>query len=520
MGFQLIRRMISTLLLVAGFALGTSGQATATTGKRVALVIGNGSYEFATHLPNPTRDAALFAQTIRNAGFEVIDGLDMDKNAMQAAIDRFTESAYDADVALVFYAGHGMQVEGKNYLIPVDAQLSSPAHLQTRTIQMDDIVSALPSDPAIGVILIDACRDNPLARTFAASLPATRSASVNSGLAPIQASTSGDGSGGLLIGYATDPGAVALDGDGSNSPYTQALVRHLAEPGVNIQSALTRVRGDVVKSTGGRQRPWYNASLGREVFLGGAPVELAALAPAADAANEALSAPAAPQATMAAKTVDKDWAVESASWDEVVKANTEAHYEFFIQTFPNSRFRPLAELNLKQIRDKKNTQVAALSPAPLDASSTAARAVSDPLNATTLATPGTPLTEDAIGLDRKGRLDLQLRLTSLSFDTKGADGALGRNSRRAISAWQVSRGIVETGYLTQAQYSALKTQSEPFIAQAYRDLEAKRAAVASRTTTRSGGKRTSSNAKKNGEAIGKAIIGAGALFLACKITGC
>nr|WP_306431195.1 caspase family protein [Rhizobium sp. L1K21] len=510
-------RICTSMALALTMAAGTTGQASAATGKRVALVIGNGTYAFANHLPNPPRDADLFANTIRAAGFEVIEGLDVNKNDMQSLIDRFTEAAYDADVALVYYAGHGMQVEGKNYLIPVDAQLMSPAHLQTRTIQMDDIVSALPNDPAIGVILIDACRDNPLARTFAASLPATRSVAVNSGLAPIQTTTNGDGTGGLLIGYATDPGAVALDGDGENSPYTQALVRHLAEPGVNIQSALTRVRGDVVKATGGRQRPWYNASLGREVFLG-EEVEVASLAPESTSTAQQTYQEMVPSAPAVAG-VDKDWEIESSSWDQVVKANTEEHYEFFIKSFPNSRFRPLAELNLKQLQERKNTQVASLSSSVGDAGAQIARTLPGQLEPTVLTTPGTPLTEEAIGMSRNDKLDLQLRLTALNFDTKGADGSLGRNSRLAISAWQTSRGIVETGYLTGAQYAALKNQSEPYIAQAYRDYEAKKAAQQTRSAKSSSGRKTKSKGSSDfGNAVGKVIIGAGTLILACKIT--
>ena len=174
----------------------------------------------------------------------------------------------------------------RTILIPVDAELTSPAYLKTRTIQIDDFMAALPPDPAVGVIILDACRDNPLARTLAASMPKSRSASLGTGLAPVEAKSDGVGTGGLLIAYATDPGAIAFDGNGVDSPYSTALARHLTEPGVEIQSALTRVRGEVTETTQGRQRPWHNASLGREVFLGKPAAEAAPAAkPVADASK-------------------------------------------------------------------------------------------------------------------------------------------------------------------------------------------------------------------------------------------
>ncbi|TIS73937.1 MAG: hypothetical protein E5W94_26375, partial [Mesorhizobium sp.] len=253
-------------VFLSGFILfiivSLGAEAAAPDAKRVALVIGNSKYAHAVALPNPANDAHLIASTLRNAGFQVIEGIDQDNAGMHSLISRFTEQSYDADLAVIFYAGHGMQVDGKNFLIPVDAELTSPAYLKTRTVQIDEFMAALPAEPAIGVIILDACRDNPLARTLAASMPKSRSASFGTGLAPIEAKSDGLGTGGILIAYATDPGAIAFDGNGVNSPYSAALARHLTEPGVEIQSALTRVRGQVTETTQGRQRPWHNASLG------------------------------------------------------------------------------------------------------------------------------------------------------------------------------------------------------------------------------------------------------------------
>ncbi|WP_281060877.1 caspase family protein, partial [Mesorhizobium sp. M2A.F.Ca.ET.067.02.1.1] len=234
-------------------------------------------------------------------------------------------------------------MNGKNYLIPVDAELTAPAHLKTRTVQMDELLAALPPDPAVGIVILDACRDNPLARTLAASLPKSRSTTAP-GLAPIDVSGSDVGTGGVLIAFATDPGAVSYDGGGANSPYTTSLARHIAEPGVELQSALTRVRGEVTAETSGKQRPWHNASLGREAFIG--PQTAQPPVPVQPAAQP--SATAAPAES--ASTDGRGWEIEQRVWDEASKRNTLAHYEAYLQQFPNGAFADLARLNIDQLK--------------------------------------------------------------------------------------------------------------------------------------------------------------------------
>jgi len=445
---------LSGIILVFLAAFGA--EAAAPDAKRVALVIGNSDYVHAVTLPNPANDARLIASTLRNAGFEVIEGVDQDNAGMHSLISRFTEQAYDADLAIIFYAGHGMQVDGKNYLIPVDADLTSPAYLKTRTIQIDDFMAALPPDPAIGVIILDACRDNPLARTLAASLPKSRSTSLGTGLAPVEARSDGVGTGGLLIAYATDPGAIAFDGDGTDSPYSTALARHLTEPGVEIQSALTRVRGEVTETTQGRQRPWHNASLGREVFLGKpAAAAVPAANPVADAANAAAtSTPVASDSP--------SWEVEQRLWDEAVKHNSGRFYQAYLDQFPNGRFATVARLNIDELNgpNAQNRQVAALDNQANAGSGSAVRtpvSVPDEMKQT----PGTELTESAIGLDRQGRIDLQLRLEALGNELGRIDGTLGSQTREAIGIWQADNGLPQTTYLTSEQLAFLVIQSDP-----------------------------------------------------------
>ncbi len=437
-----------------------AGAATAGVDKKVALVIGNSNYVHTVVLPNPARDGQLMAATLRNAGFQVIDGFDLDKAHMTSLIDQFTEAAYDADIALIYYAGHGLQVDGQNYLIPVDVKLERAAQLQTRTVTVEDLMRALPPDPAVSMILLDACRDNPLSRSLAAALPATRS--MGSGLAAIQTNVKSTGSGGLLIAYATDPGSVAFDGKGANSPYTTALAKYLAEPGVEVQTALTRVRADVSEVTKGAQRPWVSSSLGREVYLGGAPNKEPALMLGSQP-SDATTAKAADPAG------DVEWSVEQRIWDEASKRNTVEHYELYLQQFPAGRFVGIARLNIDQLKQTESTAKAngtapaakTVDVAIAEPSSQVRTAVSIPENVRTVA--GTSFTEEALGLDRDKRVDLQMRLSALGHETGGYDGSLGPRSRAAIGAWQRQTGIVETTYLTPEQYGFLVLQTDPMM---------------------------------------------------------
>jgi len=231
-------------------------------GKRIALVIGNGDYQNATPLPNPANDARAVAKSLREIGFEVSEGLDLANSAMTRLIRDFLRAAPSAQLALVFYAGHGLQVDGRNYLVPIDAKLMARSDLSFETIDVDTILNGLNDEARANIIILDACRDNPLARSFASRLGATRSSAVTQGLAGYTAIGTG-----TLIAFATAPGQTALDGDGSNSPFTQALVKHIKTPGLEIRQMLTRVRADVVKDTRAKQVPWDNSSLLGEVVL-------------------------------------------------------------------------------------------------------------------------------------------------------------------------------------------------------------------------------------------------------------
>ncbi|WP_296524209.1 caspase domain-containing protein [Rhodoplanes sp.] len=245
--------------------------------RRIALVIGNGTYQQAPPLPNPPNDAADVASALRRLGFDVVEGINLDRRAMDDTLRAFGKKLDRADLALFFYAGHGLQVAGKNYLVPIDAKLERPGDLALDAVDIDVVLAQMEAEKRVNLVFLDACRDNPLARSLSRSL-GTRSGTVGAGLASVQSGV------GTMIAYATQPNNVALDGEGRNSPFTTALLRHIPTPGVDIGTVMRRVRADVLAATRDKQIPWDHSSLVGDVIL--VPAN-AATAPAPTAATDA-----------------------------------------------------------------------------------------------------------------------------------------------------------------------------------------------------------------------------------------
>jgi len=241
--------------------------APAVRGSRMALVIGNGAYAHVKALPNPPNDARAVAKSLRDIGFTVSEGVDLDRAAMQKMTRDFLREAARAQVALVYYAGHGVQIDGRNYLIPVDVALKPGSSMTEAMIDMDTIMAGLDDQVRTNILIFDACRNNPMAQQVA-NAGGSRGIEGASGLAAPSSLGSGATLGaGTLIAFATAPGQVALDGEGANSPFSAALSRHLGTPGLEVQQMLTRVRAEVVSTTKNKQVPWSNSSLLGEVYL-------------------------------------------------------------------------------------------------------------------------------------------------------------------------------------------------------------------------------------------------------------
>ncbi|WP_170610475.1 caspase family protein [Ruegeria arenilitoris] len=226
--------------------------------KRMALVIGNSDYSHVSVLPNATNDANDLADALTRIGFDVTNAANLSYREMRLAIRDFANVASDANVVLVYFAGHGIEIDNTNYLIPVNAALQSDRDIEFEAIRLDAIVNAVSVANGLKVVLVDACRNNPFLTNMART-SATRS--IGRGLGRVDP-------GGVLVGYAARAGTLALDGDGRNSPYAQALLTHIEEPGLEIGRLFRKVRASVLELTGGYQEPFTYGSLpDREIYL-------------------------------------------------------------------------------------------------------------------------------------------------------------------------------------------------------------------------------------------------------------
>ena len=273
---------VAVVCVAAGFvavaALGPH-QASASE-RRVALVIGNAAYQHAPHLANPRNDASDVAASLEGFGFTVIKGFDLDKAAMDRMIREFAAALHQGDTGLFFYAGHGLQVAGINYLVPVDAELTAPSALDFEMVRLDVVQRSMERETATNILFLDACRDNPLVRNLARTM-GTRSAEIGHGLSVVESGI------GTLISFSTQPGNVAFDGAGRNSPFTAALLRHIAEPGQDLSRLLISVRNDVIASTRNQQVPWEDSALRAPFYF----VEPREFAPMVTGVNSTTLAP-------------------------------------------------------------------------------------------------------------------------------------------------------------------------------------------------------------------------------------
>ena len=249
----MISRLLGIVTLV-GVTLALSA-GTATAERRVALIIGNSAYKNVVPLPNPASDASAVAAMFKKAGFDVVESkLDLGNTAMRREVREFTGIARNADIAVVYYAGHGIEFEGTNYLIPVDAELASDVDVDDETISLDRIMRMLDPVKRLRLVILDACRENPFARKMTRTIG---SRSIGRGLAKIEVATTD-----TLVAFAAKAGMTAADGTGDHSPFTAALLDSLAIPGLDLRIAFGRVRDEVMKNTDNKQEPYVYGSIG------------------------------------------------------------------------------------------------------------------------------------------------------------------------------------------------------------------------------------------------------------------
>ncbi len=323
-----------TVIFIA--ALPLVAPAGAHAEKRVALVIGNSAYRNTPALPNPRNDAAAMADALQKLGFVVHSGLDLDRAATEQALRAFGGALGDADVALFYYAGHGLQVDTKNYIVPVDARLADENDLPFEAVDLTLVLSLMERRPRTNLVFLDACRDNPLAQNLARSMGASRSTAVSRGLAIAESGI------GTLLVYATQPGNVALDGSGAHSPFTQGLLDYIATPDIEVRQMLTRVRSEVLQATGGKQVPWDHSSLTGDFFFvpRGAAVATPPVTPSADR--------------------------ELAFWESVKDSHDPADFQAYLDQYPAGTFAALARNRLaaQQPQQQAATTPTAPNPAP------------------------------------------------------------------------------------------------------------------------------------------------------------
>jgi formylglycine-generating enzyme required for sulfatase activity len=426
--------------------------------RRVALVIGNGAYgPPINQLANPGNDARDIAAALDSAGFEVTLELDADRDQMRRAVIDFGLALRDGGVGLFYYSGHAVQLDGVNYMIPLGAEVLSASYVPVETVAIDDVLARMGgADNRLNIVVLDACRNNPFKGLF-------RSATRGLAQAPAPSGT--------YIAYAAAPDALALDGKGQrNSPYTAALLTALAEPGLNLEEVFKQVRRQVHESTKGFQTPWTGSSITGDFFFH---------LPEPAAEPQVAAPPSAPT-------------IDMVVWDRIGDSQDPADFEIFLEVYPDSPLAPFARNRLKALQASRPSPAAVPAPEPpltvstlVPSAGTEAKVpaaepepepsvlavlpqASEPASAPAEPVPTVPppdpaVVEAALGLSREQRQEIQLALTALGHDTRGADGIFGRNSRAALREWQEARGEPATGYLTGPQREKL-TGAEPQLA--------------------------------------------------------
>jgi len=367
--------------------------------KRVALVMGNSAYRNVASLANPANDSAAMSAIFRKAGFDVVElKRDLSVSEMRRALRDFSDSVRDADIAIVYYAGHGIEINGNNYLIPVDAVLERDIDAFDEAIPLDRILTVIEPARQLRLVILDACRDNPFNKNMKRMIG---SRAIGRGLAKVEPESPN-----TLIAFAAKAGSTASDGDSTNSPFTAALVKFLPRPGLDLRKAFGYARDDVLKATNNRQEPFIYGSLGGEDV---------ALVPAADKAADAT--PKAPD----------DATLELAFWESIKNDKNPQLFQAYLNRYPKGVFADIARINLQQ------QKTAALNLASIDQP------------------------DDKLELRDPALLrEVRERLYELNFDPGPFDGPVNPAAHEAVREFEQANKLASTGEVTQGLLRRLR----------------------------------------------------------------
>jgi len=386
---SLLKRLSAAATIAVGVMM---AQPPAQAESRTALVIGNGNYSFG-RLANPTNDAGDIADALRAAGFDVILKTDANQATMKDAIRSFgSQLKTKGGVGLLFYAGHGVQARGENYLLPIGERPSSEEGLKADGVTASEAVDVMSAAKnSLNIVILDACRDNPLAANLTRRL-GTRSGAVSRGLAQVDTSV------GTLIAFSTQPGNVALDGEGRNSPFTTALLKSIEVPGLSLGEVMIDVRNDVLRSTDRKQVPWDNSSLTGQFYFKPLPASAATNNPG----NEG---------------------VEIAFWNSIKDSKNPQLFDAYLRRYPNGSFSDIAKINADQFK-------------------------------VAVARPLAPEPEQKVSLSDPGLLrEVRDRLYELNFDPGSPDAP---GLKVAIAEFEEQSGLPRTGEASRGLLGRLR----------------------------------------------------------------
>lgn len=435
-----IGEIFAIIVMVVISALPSATQAAPS--KRVALVVGVSAYENTHPLANPERDATGVAASLKALGFDVTMRLNVDQEGFGDALITFEKKLAGADAALFYFAGHGLQVGEENYLLSADAKADNPYLIDRDGVKLNRVLDIMESRATISIAMIDACRDNPLANALRKSSgEAGRSLGLSRGLASIN-STFGNS----LVAFATAPGAIALDGAEANSPFTKALLSHLAAPELEISTMLKRVTRDVMQATDGKQRPEVVASMSDEFYFVEQNVSVEG-----DLVVE----------ISADKTEER-----AASLLEVARSMPSGKpritsLQLVQSQFPDTAVAGMAGILIEQEMERFNLTADEVSVEKFDRTLLGALDVDKALEDASAqsAKTSSALTpeqiEQGLGLHKEDTKRIQIALGAMGYDLGTADGAFGPKSRQALKLFQLRQQVPQSGYLNKHTINAL-----------------------------------------------------------------